>query len=101
MDKLYFYAELYNAPSDQALTVRYRVRTAGAAKDAVVATSTATGLAGRPTPVVGQLDLSKLTAGAYVLTVEIRNAKSQVLSSQTAKVRYNPADYAPAGAVMP
>jgi hypothetical protein len=101
VEKLNFYAELYNAPLSQALTVRYRVRTAGAAKDAGVATGTVTGLEGRPTPVLGQLDLSKLTAGEYTLTVEIRNAKNQMLSSQTVKMRYNPADYAPAGAVMP
>ncbi|QJX47659.1 hypothetical protein HMJ29_12175 [Hymenobacter taeanensis] len=100
-EKLNFYAELYSAPVGQPLSVRYRVRATGAAKDAAVATSTVTGQEGRPTPVVGQLDLTKLPAGEYVLTVEIRNAKSQVLSSQTAKMRYNPADYAPAGAVMP
>ncbi|TGD82893.1 hypothetical protein [Hymenobacter wooponensis] len=100
-EKLNFYAELYNAPIGQPLTVRYRVRTVGGAKDAASATSPITGLEGRPTPVLGQLDLTKLPAGEYVLTVELRNAKSQVLSSQTAKLRYNPADYAPAGAVMP
>ncbi|TGE08044.1 hypothetical protein [Hymenobacter fodinae] len=100
-EKLNFYAELYNAPIGQPITVRYRVRAAGSAKDAASGTGTATGLEGRPTPVLGQLDLTKLPAGEYVLTVEIRNAKSQMLASQTAKVRYNPADYAPAGAVMP
>jgi hypothetical protein len=103
MEKLYFYGELYNAPADQALALRYRVRKAGSAKDAAAGTGTGTvkGLPGRPTPVVGELDLSKLPAGDYVLTVEIRNPKNQVLSSQTARLRHTPDDYAPAGAVMP
>ncbi|SNC67407.1 hypothetical protein SAMN06265337_1941 [Hymenobacter gelipurpurascens] len=101
MDKLYFYSELYNAPADQSLSLRYRARTVGGTKDAASGTGSVNGLAGRPTPIVGELDLSKLPAGEYVLTVEIRNSKSQVLSTQTARLRHTPADYAPAGAVMP
>lgn len=101
MEKLYFYGELYNAPAEQALALRYRVRKVADTKDAAAGTGTVKGQTGRPTPVVGELDLSKLPAGEYVLTVEIRNAKSQVLSSQTARLHYTPEEYAPAGAVMP
>lgn len=100
-DKLYFYAELYNATPDQPLTLRYRLRMPKATKDAATATAAVMGASGRPTSMPGELDLSKVPAGEYVLTVEVRNAKNQVLSSQTAQVSRNPADYAPAGAVMP
>jgi hypothetical protein len=100
-ENLNFYSELYNAPVGQPLTVRYAVRKAKASKDAAVATRPVTGLEGRPSPVLGQLELSKLTEGEYVLTVEVRNSLNQVLATQTSKLRYNPADYAPAGAVMP
>lgn len=101
MEKLYFYGELYNAPADQALALRYRVRAAGGTKDVASGTGTVKGLPGRPTPVTGELDLSKLPAGDYVLTVDIRNPKNQVLSSQTARLRHTPDEYAPAGAIMP
>jgi hypothetical protein len=101
MEKLYFYGELYNAPADQTVNLHYRIRPAGGTKDAASGTGTVKGLTGRPAPVTGELDLSKLPAGAYVLTVDIRNAKNQVISSQTARLRHTPDDYAPAGAVMP
>ncbi|UPL49929.1 hypothetical protein [Hymenobacter sublimis] len=101
MDKLYFYAELYNAPAGQALNVRYRLRAPKGSKDVTTGQASATAAQGKPTVVTGELDLSKVPAGDYSLSVEIRNSKNQVLSIQTTSLRRNPADYAPAGAVMP
>ncbi|MBX0292034.1 hypothetical protein K3G63_16410 [Hymenobacter sp. HSC-4F20] len=101
MEKLYFYAELYNAAAGQPLVVRYRLRAPKAAKDAVTGQGAIQGAQGKPTVLTGDLDLSKVPAGEYMLTVEVRNAKNQMLSTQTTTVRRNPADYAPAGAVMP
>lgn len=100
-EKLFFYAELYNAAAGQPLTVRYRLRVAKAPKDAATGQHTAQGADGKPTVLTGELDLSKVPSGDYILTVEVRNAKNQMLSSQTATMRRNTADYAPAGAVMP
>ncbi|GAB2776613.1 hypothetical protein HNQ93_001931 [Hymenobacter luteus] len=101
MDKLYFYAELYNASAGQPLVLRYRLRAAKTTKDAVASQGATQGAEGRPTVLTGELDLTKVPAGEYLLTLEIRNAKNQVLTTQTTTVRRNPADYAPAGAVMP
>ncbi|SNR71443.1 hypothetical protein [Hymenobacter mucosus] len=100
-DKVYFYSELHNATSDQPLTLRYRLRTPTATKDLVTSTGSVTGASGKPTVVSGEVDISKVPAGEYVLLVEVRNAKNQLLASQTAKLSRNPDDYAPAGAVMP
>ncbi len=100
-DRLWFYAELYNLAPDQSLTVRYRLRQAKAKTDALTNSAPARGQAGRPTPVVGELDLSKLPAGDYTLTVEVRDAKNQLLTTQTAAVRRAPDEYAPAGAGPP
>ncbi|MET4106822.1 hypothetical protein [Hymenobacter sp. UYP22] len=100
-DKLFFYSELYNIAPGQAITLRYRLRAAKATKDAVSGQGAVQGADGRPTVLTGELDMSKLPAGSYALTVEARNAKNQVVSTQTITVRRDPADYAPAGAVMP
>lgn len=103
-DKLFFYSELYNVAPGQAIGLRYRLRATKAtkaAKDAASGQGAVQGADGRPTVLTGELDLGKLPAGDYTLTVEVRNAKNQVLSTQTTTVRRNPADYAPAGAVMP
>ncbi|RSK48309.1 hypothetical protein [Hymenobacter rigui] len=100
-DKLFFYSELYNAAPGQAYTVRYRLRAAKEAKDAATGQATVQGAEGRPTILTGELDLAKVPAGAYTLTVETRTAKNQLLATQTATVHRNPDEYAPAGAVMP
>lgn len=96
-DRLWLYAELYNLAPEQALQLRYRLRTAKAKTDAAVASSTAKGTAGRPTPVLGELDLSKLPAGTYTLTVEVR-AAGKLLATQTVTVLRVSNEYAPAGA---
>ncbi|RPD46800.1 hypothetical protein DNI29_11600 [Hymenobacter sediminis] len=101
MEKLYFYAELYNATPAQPLIVRYRLRAAKATKDAASGQGAAQPSAGKPTVLTGELDLTTVPAGDYTLTLEVRNAKNQVLSTQKTSVRRTPADYAPVGAVMP
>lgn len=100
-DKLFFYSELYNIAPGQPVALRYRLRAAKAAKDAASGQTAVQGAEGRPTVLTGELDISKLPAGDYTLTVEARNAKNQVLATHTTTVRRNPADYAPAGAIMP
>ncbi|GAA4018218.1 hypothetical protein GCM10022408_34970 [Hymenobacter fastidiosus] len=99
-DQLFFYAELYNAAPDQALQLRYRIRPADGVKDLLTTAASATGMAGRSTPVVGNVDISKLPAGDYFLTVEVRDAKNKLLSAQKTLLRRNPAEYAPAGAAL-
>ncbi|SHJ06176.1 hypothetical protein SAMN02745146_2158 [Hymenobacter daecheongensis DSM 21074] len=100
-DRLFFYAELYNAAPDQPVQLRYKVRPVAGTKDILSTTATATGLTGRSTPLIGDLDISKLPAGEYTLTVEARDAKNKLLSAQTTRLRRNPAEYAPAGAALP
>lgn len=99
-DRLCLYAELYNTAPEQELQLRYRLRRTGAKTDALTLSGTTRGLAGRPTPVLGELDLSKQPPGDYTLTVEVRTAKL-LLASQTATVRRAPTEYAPAGAAAP
>jgi hypothetical protein len=100
-ERLFFYAELYNVAPEQTVQLRYKVRPAAGGKDVLSASAVATGAAGRGTPVVGELDISKLPAGEYTLTIEARDAKNKVLSAQTTRLRRNPADYTPAGAALP
>jgi len=100
-DKLFFYAELYNATAGQPLTVRYRLRAAKATKEAATDQHTVQGADGKPTVVAGTVDLGKVPTGEYTMTVEVRNAKNQLLTTQTTTMHRNTADYAPAGAVMP
>lgn len=97
-DKLYFFAELYNATPDQELQLRYRLRKAAGKTDVLAGTAATKGLAGRPTPLAGELDISKLPAGSYVLTVEVRTAKNIVLATQNAALQRATNDYGPAGA---
>ncbi|GAB3227674.1 hypothetical protein GCM10027346_11300 [Hymenobacter seoulensis] len=101
MDKLYFYAELYNVTAEQPYMVSYRLRADKATKNVASGQGTVLGASGRSTVLTGELDISKVPAGEYTLTLEIRNAKKQVLSTQTTLMRRDPADYAPVGAVMP
>ncbi|MCB2377639.1 hypothetical protein LGH70_08600 [Hymenobacter sp. BT635] len=98
-DRAYFYAELYNVKPEQTVQLRYRLRQDAATKDALTTTATVRGLAGQGTPITGALDLSKLPAGDYTLTVEVRDAKNKVLSSQNARLYRNVTEYAPAGVV--
>jgi hypothetical protein len=97
-EKLFFYAELYNATAGQPLAVRYRLRVANAAKDAATGQHLTQGADGKPTILTAALDLSKVPTGDYILTVETRNAKNQLLATQTATVRRTTTEYAPAGA---
>ncbi|HEX8427231.1 hypothetical protein [Hymenobacter sp.] len=99
-DKVWLYTELYNATPEQEVQLRYRLRQVGAKTDALVQPSTTRGLAGRPTPITGELDLSKLPPGDYTLTVEVRTTK-QLLVAQTATVHRITKDYTPAGAGAP
>ncbi|SET73312.1 hypothetical protein [Hymenobacter actinosclerus] len=100
-DKLFFYAEFYNATVAQPLVVLYRLQPAAGKISAASGKGLAQGAEGRPTVLTGELDLSKVPAGSYSLTLEVRDAKNRVLATQTAAVQRNPTDYAPAGAVMP
>ena len=99
-EKLYFYAELYNAAAGEPLVLRYHIRTSQGSKDVAAGKGLAQGAEGQPTVLTGELDLHNVPAGDYELTVEVRNTKNQVVASQTAPLRRNPAEYAPAGAVM-
>lgn len=96
-DKVWFYTELYNAAPEQELQLRYRLRRVGSKTDAVTLPATTRGLAGRPTSITSEVNLSKLPAGDYTLTVEVRTPK-QLLVSQTATVHRMPGDYAPSSA---
>ncbi|OWP63367.1 hypothetical protein CDA63_09170 [Hymenobacter amundsenii] len=100
-DKLFFYAELYNATVGQPLTVTYRLTPTTSKSNAASGKGLVQGAEGRPTVLTGELDVSKVPAGDYQLTVEVRDVKNRLLISQTAAVRRDPANYAPAGAVMP
>lgn len=102
-DKTFFYGELYNAAVGQALQVSYRLKATNlpkgmGAKSVATGQSTVTGAEGRPTPLIGELNLSKVPSGEYLLTVEVRNAKNQLLASQATTVQREADDYAPAGA---
>ncbi|NVO86619.1 hypothetical protein [Hymenobacter terrestris] len=100
-EKLFFYAELYNATAGQPLVILYRLRPAAGKTTVASGKGLAQGAQGRPTVLTGELDLSKVPAGSYSLTLEVRDAKNRVLSTQTSSVQRNPTDYAPAGATMP
>ncbi|UOQ74537.1 hypothetical protein [Hymenobacter cellulosilyticus] len=86
---------------EQAVQLRYRLRLAGATKDALTANATVKGALGQSTPVVGELDMSKLPAGDFTLTIEGRDAKNKVLFTQNARLHRNVAEYAPVGVVTP
>ncbi|MFD2786062.1 hypothetical protein [Hymenobacter rubripertinctus] len=99
-DKLFFYAELYHATPGQPLVLRYYLRTLQGKQDVVIGKGLAQGGDGKPTVLTGELDLSKVPTGDYRLMVEVRNTKNQLIASQTATLRRDPTEYAPAGAVM-
>jgi hypothetical protein len=97
-DRLWLYAELYNVAPEQSLTLPYRLRQAKAKTDAPARSATVRGQAGRPALVLGELDLSKVPAGDYTLTLELRDPKKQLLTTQTAAVRRVTDAYVPVGA---
>ncbi|MBD2715635.1 hypothetical protein KBK19_11365 [Microvirga sp. STR05] len=102
-EKLFFYGELYNAAVGQPLQVSYRLKEINlpkgmGAKTIATGQSTVTGAEGRPTVLTSELNLGKVPTGDYLLTVEVRNAKNQLLASQTATLHREANDYAPAGA---
>jgi len=99
-DKLWLYTELYNAAPKQEVQLRYRLRAVNGKADVLTQASTARGVAGRPTPITSELDISKLPAGDYTLITEVRTAK-QLLATQTTMVHRITTDYAPAGAAAP
>ncbi|TGE16583.1 hypothetical protein [Hymenobacter elongatus] len=100
-DRVFFYAELYNIKADQVVQLRYRLRLDADKKDALMTTVPIRGLAGQNTPVLGNLDMGKLPAGNYTLTVEARDTKNKVLFSHHTPLHRNTTDYAPAGVVAP
>ncbi|GGF19849.1 hypothetical protein GCM10011383_34290 [Hymenobacter cavernae] len=99
-NQLYFYAELYQAPQSQKLSLRYHLQSEeGAAADAEASLDNVA--AGKPTTILGELPLGPLPTGNYTLTVDVLDARKQVLASQTAHVRREAETYAPAGAAVP
>lgn len=99
-DRLFFYAELYNAPAGQPLVVLYRLQPVAGKTSAASGKGLVQGNEGRPTVLTGELELGTVPAGRYTLLLEVRDAKNRVLTTQTATVQRNPTEYAPAGATM-
>ncbi|MCR5886969.1 hypothetical protein LRS06_04095 [Hymenobacter sp. J193] len=99
-DQLFAYAELYNAPTEQTLTTKYRLRLVGGTKDAAAGTGTAKGVSGSPHLILVDMDIAKLPAGEYDLIVEVRGAKNKLLASKTTRVLRQPDTYAPAAASL-
>lgn len=99
-DQLYFYAELYNAPAGQLLTLRYHLESdEGAAADADSPLGTAA--AGRPTSITGELPFGPLPTDNYTLRVEVVDGRNKVLAAQTVRLRRETEDYTPAGPTAP
>lgn len=100
-DKLFSYAELYNIAIGQPLVLLYRLQPVASKLVVASVKGVAQGAEGRPTVLAAELDISKVPAGNYILTLEVRDAKNRMLATKTASVQRNPTDYAPAGAIMP
>ncbi|UOR03914.1 hypothetical protein MUN82_13270 [Hymenobacter aerilatus] len=95
--QIFFYAELYQAPAGQPLKVRYRIASdEGGAAEAETTLEQAA--QGKPTTIVGELPLGPLPSGQYVFTIEIRDAKNQLLTTQSTVLTRDMEEYAPAGA---
>jgi hypothetical protein len=99
-DQLYFYAELYQAPRGQPLSLRYHLQSEeGAAADAEAPLDNIA--VGRPTSIAGELPLGPLPTGTYTLRVDVLDARKQVIATHTARVRRETETYAPASVVAP
>ena len=99
-DQVFFYAELYQAPQGQPLHVRYRIQSeegAGAAAEVELDQAAA----GQPTVIEGGLPLGPLPSGQYTFTMEVLDAKNQVLATQSTAMRRDFEDYAPTNIVAP
>ena len=100
-DNVFFYTELNAVPAGRAVRLHYHL----AAPDGTAADADApplTALAGRPTPLVGQLPLGPLPAGPFTLTIEARDAVTRkILATQRQSGQRSLTDYAPAGATGP
>jgi hypothetical protein len=100
-ENIFFYTELNQLPAGRPVRLHYHL----AAEDGTAADADAPPLtpqAGRPTPVVGQLPLGPLPAGAFTLTIEARDATTKkVLASQRQSGQRSLTEYAPAGAALP
>lgn len=99
-DRLFAYAELYNAPAEQTLATKYRLRLVGATKDAATGTGIAKALGNSPHLILVDMDIAKVPAGEYDLIVEVRGAKNKLLASKTTRVLRQPDTYAPAAAAI-
>lgn len=95
--RIFFYAELYQAPQGQPLRVRYRISSEeNGSADAE--TTLAQAAQGKPTGIVGELPLGPLPTGQYIFTIEIRDSKNRLLTIQSTVLQREAEDYAPAGA---
>ncbi|QIX62562.1 hypothetical protein FY528_05830 [Hymenobacter lutimineralis] len=99
-DRLFAYAELYNAPAEQTLATKYRLRLVGATKDAATGAGMAKALGNAPHLILVDMDIAKVPAGEYDLIVEVRGAKNKLLASKTTRVLRQPDTYAPAAAAI-
>ena len=100
-DNIFFYTELHNAPTGQALRVHYHLTTPdGSAADA---DASLTPRSGRPTTVVGQLPLGPLPEGPFTLFIEVYGGpgNKKLIAGHRAVGQRNAAEYAPAGAAVP
>ncbi|MCC2547817.1 hypothetical protein LJY25_15310 [Hymenobacter sp. BT175] len=99
-EHLYFYGEIYGLTPDQPVELRYRLRNAGhtTAKTETVVKATARGFSGRPTPIIGDLDIKMLPTGDYMLKVEVLDEQQRLLTTLTVPVQRNATEYGPAGA---
>jgi len=99
-EQVFFYTELYQAPQGQPLHVRYRIQSEeGAAAEAEVDLDQAA--QGRPTVIEGGLPLGPLPSGLYTFTMEVRDAKNQVLATQSASLRREFDEYGQTDVVAP
>ena len=100
VEAVYFYTELAKLPAGRPVVLHYRL----AAPDGTAADADApaiTPLAGRPTPVTGQLPLGILPDGAFTLTIEARDATTKkLLATRQAEGKRSLTEYAPMGAGM-
>ncbi|OGX80862.1 hypothetical protein BEN47_06295 [Hymenobacter lapidarius] len=100
-ENLFFYTELHNAPTTQALRVHYHLTTPdGSAADA---DGELTPQSGRPTTVVGQLPMGPLPEGPFTLFIEVYGGpgNKKLLAGHRVVGERATAEYAPAGAAVP